>query len=123
MIERLHKMPQWLAENSFTDSELVPLAGKGLISNVTITESEETGGYYVTMRIKPHTHIFHLSTRRVRDEPRIYMNLGRLVTHIREKLAPLREVKLVLLAQADKVETKTQKSVKKVIKVASKKAR
>lgn len=101
-------MTEWLAENSFTDSELVPLAKKGLISNVTITECSDTGGYYVTMRIKPHTHIFHLATRRVRNEPRTYMNLGRLVEHIREKLAPLREVKLVLNPEMDEKRSKTQ---------------
>jgi hypothetical protein len=116
-------MAEWLAENSFTDAELVPLARKGFISNVTITESEETGGYYVTMRIKPHAHIFHLSTRRVRDEPRIYMNLGRLVTHIREKLAPLREVKLVLIPNLAEKQEASQKTKPKVAKTARKKTR
>ena len=113
-------MADWLAENSFTDSELVPLARKGFITNVTIIESEETGGYYVTMRIKPHTNIFHLATRRVRNEPRIYMNLGRLVTHIREKLAPLRKVELVLIPHlVEKPEVKP-KTVKKVVKTTRK---
>ena len=116
-------MPDWLAENSFTDSELVPLARKGFISNVTITESEETGGYYVTMRIKPHAHIFHLATRRVRDEPRTYMNLGRLVTHIREKLAPLREVKLVLIPHLIQPPEPKQRVQKKVVKTARKKTK
>lgn len=116
-------MPEWLADNSFTDSELVPLARKGYISDVTITECEKTGGYYVTMKIKPHAHVFHLATRRVRDEPRIYMNLGRLVTHIREKLAPLHEVRLILLPQKVEVEEQTQEEKKKATKNASKKSK
>lgn len=116
-------MTEWLAENSFTDSELVPLARKGFISNVTITECQESGGYYVTMRIKPHAHIFHLATRRVRDQPRIYMNLGRLVTHIREKLAPLHEVRLVLIPYQIEQPEKTQKKVQKVVNPTRKKTK
>lgn len=89
-------MAEWLPENSIIDPEIVPLARKGFVSKVTIVESQETGGYYVTMRIKPHEETFHLATRRVRNSPRIYMNLGRLVEHIREKMAPLKEVRLIL---------------------------
>lgn len=88
-------MVEWLAENSIIDSEIPPYAKKGFISKVTITECK-TGGYMVTMRVKPHTEIIHLATRRIRNQPRIYMNLERLVMHIREKMAPLQEVKLVL---------------------------
>lgn len=116
-------MAEWLADNSFTDSELVPLARKGFISDVTITECEKSGGYYVTMKIKPHSHVFHLATRRVRNEPRIYMNLGRLVTHIREKLAPLHEVRLVLLPQIVKQDEGGQKVETKPAKKTSKKTR
>lgn len=116
-------MSQWIADNSFTDSELVPLARKGFISNVTITELQENGGYYVTMRIKPHAHIFHLATRRVRDQPRIYMNLGRLVTHIREKLAPLHEVRLVLVPPQIEQSEKKEKVVKKTVETVRKKTK
>jgi hypothetical protein len=103
-------MADWLPENSIIDPEIVPLARKGFVSKVTIIESEETGGYYVTMRIKPHEEVFHLATRRIRDQPRIYMNLGRLVMHIREKMAPLKEVKLVLIPESENLVRKTTRT-------------
>lgn len=113
-------MADWLPENSIIDPELAPLARRGFISKVTVIESEETGGYYVTMRIKPHEHTFHLATRRVRDQPRIYMNLGRLVTHIRQKMAPLRELKLMLIPEPEIVVKKKPLPQTKMVKTARK---
>lgn len=108
-------MPEWLAENSIIDPEIPTLARKGFISKVTIIEDEGTHGYYVTMRIKPHEEVIHLATRRIRNQPRIYMNLGRLVTHIREKMAPLKEVKLVLVPGLEKKDE--QQGVSKVKRI------
>jgi hypothetical protein len=91
-------MPEiWLSDNSITDTEVALASRKGFVSKVTITESDERGGYYVTMRVKPHEEMIHLATRRVRDQPRIFMNLGRLIAHIRTKIMPLEEVRLVLV--------------------------
>lgn len=92
-------MQVWLPENSVMDTELPVLARRGFLSKVTIIECAETGGYYVTMKIKPHNFVFHLATRRERDRPKISMNLGRLVAHIRQKMAPLHEVRLILVAK------------------------
>jgi len=91
-------MDEWHPGNSIIDHDLVLLAKKGLVTKVTITEHEE-GGYFVTMRIKPDDDMIFLATRRVRNSPRIFMSLERLVTHLRVKMPMVTEMKLILLRQ------------------------
>lgn len=89
-------MDEWHPQNSIIDHDLVLLAKKGLVTKVTITEHEE-GGYFVVMRIKPDEDVIFLATRRVRNFPRIFMSLERLVSHLRVKMPTVTEMKLVLL--------------------------
>lgn len=97
-------MDKWNHDNSITDTELTLAAKKGRVTKVTITEIKEAGGFYVTMRVKPEKEIILLTTRRVRDQPRVFMNLGRLVSYIRQKIAPLSEVRLCLSSNKEKEE-------------------
>lgn len=90
-------MSNWQPENSIVDAEVAVMAKKDAISEFNIIE-HETDVFYVTMRLHHwRDGILHLATRRVREEPRMFMNLGRLVNHIREKYGTITEIKLMLL--------------------------
>jgi hypothetical protein len=107
---------EWLPENSIVDPELALMAQKGVITEFNIIE-DVRGGFYITLRVTWRPELLHLATRRERDEPRMFMNLDRLVKHIREKYSGIEATRLVLLPE-DKKRPVAKKAAKKVAKKA-----
>lgn len=89
-------MLKWQPEHSITDPDLVLMAQQGAIIEFNIME-HPAGGFYITVRLNWRKELLHLATRRQRDQPKIFMNLERLVTHIRENYVGVNEIKLKVI--------------------------
>lgn len=86
---------QWLAENSVEDSDVALMAKKNAIKEFNITE-HEASTFYVTILCTWRPELLHLSTRRVKTEPRMFKNLDRLTTHIKEQYPTIRQIHVTL---------------------------
>lgn len=111
-------MNEWLEENSVVDADVALMSKKGVITEFNIIEHAQ-GGFYITMRLNWRPELIHLATRRIRTEPRLFMDLGRLVKHIREEYPLICETKLFLLehqrAAFDEIEAAKKKEEIKTV--------
>lgn len=90
---------QWLSENSVDDAEIALMAKKSAVKTFNIIEHEESGLYYVTLYYTWRAELIHLSTRRVKTEPKMWKSLDRLIAHIKMKFPSIRKINLLLKDQ------------------------
>lgn len=93
---------QWLPENSVADSEIELMSQKGAVRAFHIVEHEAEELYYVTLFYTWRAELLHLSTRRVKTEPKMWKSLDRLIAHIKAKFPRIRRISLTLRDQDPK---------------------
>lgn len=93
---------QWLPENSVADSEIELMSQKGAVRAFHIVEHEAEELYYVTLFYTWRAELLHLSTRRVKTEPKMWKSLDRLIAHIKAKFPRIRRISLMLRDQDPK---------------------
>lgn len=88
-------MEEWNPDFSIFDPDVVLNAKEGAITEFNINEDAD-GNYYVTLKLNWRTGLLYLATRREKSTPRLFVNLGKLVGHIRENYKGVKEIKLCL---------------------------
>lgn len=87
---------QWLPENSVSDSEIEVMSQKGAVKAFHIREHEVEDLYYVTVFYTWRAELLHLSTRRVKTEPKMWKSLDRLIAHIKVKFPKIKRFSVTL---------------------------
>jgi hypothetical protein len=88
-------MTTWNPSYAITEPDLSVAARTEAVRQFHITQGPD--GFYVTVKVKGCDEIMHLATRRERASPKLFKDLDRLISHIRDTFPNVTQIRLHLV--------------------------